>query len=77
VVNNGLPGLSAKFGTILADPPWRFDNRTGKVAPEHERLRRYHTMSLKEICDMPVAAHTADKCHLYLWVPNAPTSRGI
>jgi hypothetical protein len=24
----------AKFRTILADPPWRFTNRTGKVAPE-------------------------------------------
>ena len=23
------------FGTILADPPWQFTNKTGKVAPEH------------------------------------------
>ncbi|MDP3675009.1 MAG: hypothetical protein Q8R44_07920 [Novosphingobium sp.] len=22
-----------RFGTILADPPWQFQNRTGKVAP--------------------------------------------
>jgi hypothetical protein len=29
-----------KFGTILADPPWQFQNRTGKVAPEHKRLAR-------------------------------------
>ena len=21
-----------RFGTILADPPWQFQNRTGKVA---------------------------------------------
>src|SRR4051794_8971829 len=33
-----------KFGTVLADPPWRFSNRTGKVAPEHKRLARYQTM---------------------------------
>ncbi len=32
------------FGTILADPPWRFVNRTGKVAPEHKRLSRYETI---------------------------------
>lgn len=72
-----LPGLTARFGTILADPPWRFINRTGKVAPEHGRLRRYQTMSLDEICGMPVAAHAADKSHLYLWVPNALLKEGF
>lgn len=66
-----LPGLKAQFGTILADPPWRFQNRTGKVAPEHKRLRRYETMTVDEICAMPVARHAADKGPLYLWVPNA------
>ena len=29
-----------KFRTVLAGPPWRFINRTGKVAPEHRRLSR-------------------------------------
>ena len=37
-----------KFGTVLADPPWRFQNRTGKVAPEHRRLSRYGTMSFND-----------------------------
>ena len=55
-----LPGLNGTFSTILADPPWRFQNRTGKVAPEHVRLRRYETMSIEEICDLPVATHAAD-----------------
>lgn len=44
-----------RFGTILADPPWQFQNRTGKVAPEHKRLTRYGTMQLGEICALPVA----------------------
>ena len=68
-----LPGLKPddRFSTILADPPWRFQNRTGKVAPEHQRLNRYSTMTLQEICDLPVAAHAADSSHLYLWSPNA------
>jgi hypothetical protein len=26
-----------QFSTILADPPWQFQNRTGKMAPEHKR----------------------------------------
>ena len=72
-----LPGLSGQFGTILADPPWRFQNRTGKVAPEHQRLRRYATMSLDEICAMPVVQHAAEKSHLYLWVPNALLREGL
>jgi N6-adenosine-specific RNA methylase IME4 len=76
-IRNGLPGLTGRFGTILVDPPWRFDNRTGKVAPEHQRLRRYPTMSLDEICAMPVAAHAAEKSHIYLWVPNALLREGF
>jgi N6-adenosine-specific RNA methylase IME4 len=72
-----LPGLNSKFSTILVDPPWRFQNRTGKVAPEHQRLHRYPTMSLDEICAMPVSSHVTEKSHLYLWVPNALLREGL
>lgn len=68
---DALEGVKGRFGTILIDPPWRFTNRTGKVAPEHRRLRRYPTMSFDEIAALPVARHAADKSHLYLWTPNA------
>lgn len=60
-----------KFGTVVADPPWRFINRTGKVAPEHKRLARYETMTVAEIAALPIQEITADKSHLYLWAPNA------
>lgn len=66
-----------KFSTILADPPWQFENRTGKVAPEHKRLSRYPTMSLKEIMELPVKKAAADTAHLYLWVPNALLAEGL
>ena len=66
-----------KFGTILADPPWQFQNRTGKVAPEHKRLSRYGTMTLQEICDLPVEEIAAEPSHLYLWVPNALLPDGL
>lgn len=66
-----------QFSTILADPPWQFQNRTGKVAPEHKRLSRYPTLSLQEIKDIPVEAATADRAHLYLWVPNALLKEGL
>lgn len=66
-----------KFRTILADPPWRFENRTGKMAPEHKRLSRYGTMTLEEICGLPVAEVSEATAHLYLWVPNALLPEGL
>jgi N6-adenosine-specific RNA methylase IME4 len=65
------------FRTVLADPPWQFTNRTGKMAPEHTRLRRYTTMPLDEICALPVQDYTAELSHLYLWVPNALLREGL
>lgn len=66
-----------KYKTILADPPWQFQNRTGKVAPEHKRLNRYATMSLDEIKALPVDSVSDTKSHLYLWVPNALLPEGL
>lgn len=66
-----------RFGTILADPPWRFANRTGKMAPEHRRLLRYPTMSFQEIMELPVAQLALPESHLYLWVPNALIREGM
>src|SRR5437667_3005583 len=66
-----------KFSTVLADPPWRFQNRTGKMAPEHRRLSRYGTMTLDEIMELPVSTLTTDTAHLYLWVPNALLAEGM
>ncbi|WP_420640379.1 MT-A70 family methyltransferase [Candidatus Poriferisocius sp.] len=65
------------FSTVLADPPWRFMNRTGKVAPEHRRLSRYDTMTTAEIRALPLPEIVSDKAHLYLWVPNALIADGL
>ena len=66
-----------RYRTIYADPPWQFQNRTGKVAPEHKRLSRYSTMTVPEICRLPVAEAADEKSHLYLWVPNALLPQGL
>jgi N6-adenosine-specific RNA methylase IME4 len=66
-----------RFSTILADPPWQFTNKTGKVAPEHKRLSRYGTMKLDEILALPVSEIAATPSHLYLWCPNALLPDGI
>ncbi|MCA9243550.1 MAG: hypothetical protein KDA32_06325 [Phycisphaerales bacterium] len=69
--------VSGRYSTILADPPWQFQNRTGKMAPEHRRLLRYPTMELQEISELPVQRVSAAKSHLYLWVPNALLKEGL
>ncbi|HTS17461.1 MAG TPA: MT-A70 family methyltransferase [Verrucomicrobiae bacterium] len=69
--------VHGQYATILADPPWQFQNRTGKVAPEHRRLLRYSTMEMEEILDLPVSPLAAARCHLYLWVPNALIAEGL
>jgi N6-adenosine-specific RNA methylase IME4 len=69
-------GLS-KYKTILADPPWQFANRTGKMAPEHKRLKRYSTMSLQQIMELPISQLAQPACHLYLWIPNALVLEGL
>jgi N6-adenosine-specific RNA methylase IME4 len=66
-----------KFGTLLADPPWQFTNRTGKIAPEHKRLNRYATLSVSEIAALPIHQLAADPAHLYLWCPNALLPSGL
>ncbi len=73
-----LLGLGrGQFATVLADPPWRFSNRTGKMAPEHRRLSRYGTMRLDDIMELPVAQMVLPESHLYLWVPNALILEGL
>jgi N6-adenosine-specific RNA methylase IME4 len=71
----GMEG--SRFATVLADPPWKFLNRTGKIAPEHRRLSRYSTMDLEEIAALPINTITNSTAHLYLWVPNALIPDGL
>lgn len=72
-----LVKMAGQYATILADPPWQFQNRTGKMAPEHRRLLRYPTMEQREILELPVARLAAARSHLYLWVPNALLAEGL
>jgi N6-adenosine-specific RNA methylase IME4 len=66
-----------RFATVLADPPWRFTNKSGKVAPEHKRLARYATLTSEQIASLRVASVTDTKAHLYLWCPNALLPDGL
>jgi len=72
-----LSKAKGPYATLLADPPWQFQNKTGKVAPEHRRLLRYPTMNLEEIKQLPAGQLAAARSHLYLWVPNALLAEGL
>src|SRR5436189_2055695 len=67
----------SRFATVLADPPWQFANRTGKIAPEHRRRSRYGTMTLEEITALPVSDVATSTAHLHVWVPNALLPDGL
>jgi N6-adenosine-specific RNA methylase IME4 len=76
-IGGAANGQQNVFSTVYADPPWQFSNRTGKMAPEHRRLHRYRTMSVDEICALPVKDVVDTPAHLYLWCPNALLSWGL
>lgn len=52
-----------KYGVIYADPPWHYDRRHGHGVAENH----YPTMSLDEICALPVASLAAENSALFLW----------
>ena len=76
-VNHIVESANGSFGTILADPPWRFNNRTGRVAPEYRRVHRYRSLAFDEIQGLPVKEMSSENSHLYLWVPNALIEEGL
>ncbi len=53
-----------RFPLLLADPPWRYEH----VETESRAIENhYPTMSLEEICALPVAGVTTDDCILFMW----------
>lgn len=52
-----------KYGVVYADPPWRYNQKGVRGGAEHH----YPTMSIKGLCDLPVADLAAQDCALFLW----------
>ncbi len=48
---------------IYADPPWRYAQKNLRGTAE----RHYPTMSMDELCALPVAELAAPDCALFLW----------
>jgi N6-adenosine-specific RNA methylase IME4 len=62
-----------KYQIIYADPPWSYNVASKKGTSRGVAERYYQTMTLGEICDLPVAA-LAENAVLFLWAtyPNLP-----
>lgn len=56
------------YRTIVADPPWRFNERQGGFG-DGLAEDKYVSMAREDIVEMPVADLAADDSHLYLWTP--------
>ena len=55
------------FGCIYADPPWQYGNQGTRAATDNH----YQTMTIADLCAMPVETLVADDAHLHLWTTNA------
>ena len=62
--NTPLDGGIGRFPVIYADPPWKY-NHSRTVSREIEN--QYPTLTIEEICHLPVANVTTDDCILFLW----------
>ena len=60
-LTEGLP--IGTYNIIYADPPWRYEQRTVQGAAENH----YPTMSIDELCALPVPELAAKDCVLFLW----------
>ncbi len=64
-----------KYQVIYADPPWHFGSKqlqkyNGERFESLEK-REYPTMTVKDICNLPVKEITYEDCALFLWTTDA------
>jgi N6-adenosine-specific RNA methylase IME4 len=64
---SALIDAGIKFGCIYADPPWRYSNQGTRAATNDH----YCTMTVDEICALPIKDLCLEKAHLHMWVTNA------
>ena len=67
VKQSALP--AGKYAVIVSDPPWSYGARAEDVT--HRAANPYPSMSIEEICAMPVESIAADNAILWLWTTNA------
>lgn len=81
-----LPRARGGWRCIVADPPWSFNDKGSRIAPDaatlrvqrsFEATRIYLTMPTSWIASLPVEEIAARSAHLYLWCPSALLDHGL
>jgi N6-adenosine-specific RNA methylase IME4 len=57
---------SGYFAAIYADPPWHFE--TWGEGGNRNVTSKYPTMSVEEMCALPIASLAAPDCALFMWI---------
>ena len=52
-----------KYKTIIADPPWQYNN----TGVEGSAEQQYPTMKIQNICQLPIGNLADEDCVLFLW----------
>lgn len=62
-----------KYNVIYADPPWSFNDgiRHSETLKFRKLEDHYETMSLAEICSLPIKDIAENPCVLFLWTTDA------
>jgi len=61
-----VPMPTGRYSVVVSDPPWQYGNRATRGAAEDH----YPTMTIDELCALPVDEWVAEEAHLYLWTTN-------
>ena len=67
---HAAPPPVGKYSVIYADPPWSYDNS----GFDQSAAAHYPTMTIEQLCAMPVSDLADEPCVLYMWatVPLLP-----
>jgi len=57
-----------KFGIIYADPPWHFEVWSEERGVEKSAQNQYPTLTVEEICALPIRDIVADDALLFMWI---------
>lgn len=71
-VIDGQAVLEGLYRVVYADPPWAYNDRgdikVGKSSAYKRAEAHYPTMTIEDLCRVPVEAHVLPNAVLFLWV---------
>ena len=69
--------MSTKYKIIYADPPWTYAKTGGTRSSRGMAKQFYPTMTIDEICSLPIREISDTNCLLFLWCPFPQIPNGL